>query len=112
MPWKKDKEKDRKKVQKQPSFTLPKNPYRHRFGVSQHKGPMVGTWTALWTQEAQPRTHQRSPGKYPGLWNLNDRVVGNLDLGEISLWNKHQKVWRDILELIFLWLGCTHLIIS
>ena len=98
MPLNKEPRKQKKK--RQPSFTLPKNPYRHHYGTNPQptktKGPMVGTWTLLRssTKQGQGRQdHQGLTRANKGFVTLNDKVSQNLDVQEIGSWMRKQKVF-------------------
>lgn len=89
--------KKKSKKRRQPSFTLPKNPYNYKYGstrsTSKNTGQLVGTWTRL-----------RSPGKLiqknrdgknqnkNGFMKLNEKVSQSLDVQEIGSWMEKQKV--------------------
>ena len=79
------KKKCRKK--RQPSFTLPKNGPRVRFGYPEHRrGPVLGTWTAL-------HYHNRHLGvNYSRLMKLNNRISSELDMLEMHSWAREQRV--------------------
>ena len=83
----------KKKKKRQPSFTMPKNPHKHRYGSTssdQHKGPMVGTWTLMKTRKKEAGAV--APVEHRGLMNLNSKVSAGLNPSEISTWIRDQKV--------------------
>ncbi len=100
--------KGRKKVKRQPSFTLPSrgNPYRisNRYR-GHHYRPISGTWSTYqaWTLVAPSTGHKlatrgpsplavTSPAQPGGrFYELNDRIRENINIDEVSDWLTAQR---------------------
>ena len=92
--------KKKSKKKRQPSFTLPKNPYNYKYGsvrsLSKNKAPLVGTWTRLRTPGKLGQRDQNIKDRCKnGFLKLNEKVSQNLDVHEISSWMQKQKVFVD-----------------
>ncbi|KAK2146267.1 hypothetical protein LSH36_621g00020 [Paralvinella palmiformis] len=94
-----DKEHKRKsKKKRQPSFTLPKNPYNYQYGstrsTAKKKGPLIGTWTRL-RSPGKPgqglKGHDDKVQNRNGFLKLNEKVSHNLNVQEIGSWMQKQK---------------------
>ncbi|ELU02090.1 hypothetical protein CAPTEDRAFT_224653 [Capitella teleta] len=80
----------KRKKKRQPSFTLPKNPHKFRYGSSPvlANDDYIGTWTMMRSKKTS-----KNPAAPPvkGFMQLNSKISAGLDPGEISTWLRDQK---------------------
>ena len=114
-PGKKDKKSDlkdgenkkKKKVKRQPSFTLPRNPYRYQYGAGFYFNQACSNYsknycqvTATWGPKKKPGDglprfrFQKSEGD--AIYTYNRKISASLDVDEISDWLNKQKVNRCV----------------
>ena len=80
------KKKEKKKKKRQPSFTIPRNPYKYNYGSYQKSGA-----TATWTGFRRGNGKNGAP-EWTVLNSLNAKISQSLDFAEINAWLKEQKV--------------------
>ena len=88
----KKKKKEGKKMKRQPSFSLPRNPYRYKYGARTPGGPMVGSWTALSRSQQGLAQSDLRLNYSNGLMCLNAQIAQDLSMAEINEWMTIQKV--------------------
>jgi hypothetical protein len=85
-----------KKKKRQPSFTMPKNPYKHRAPAPTDADD--GRWVGTWSLMRSRKVCKEPPPPVRGIMNLNSKISAGLDPSEISTWLREQKV-SDLLWL-------------
>ncbi|KAK2180825.1 hypothetical protein NP493_425g05027 [Ridgeia piscesae] len=88
----KKKKKEGKKMKRQPSFSLPRNPFRYKYGARTPGGPMVGSWTALSRSQQGLAQSDLRLNYSNGLMCLNAQIAQDLSMAEINEWMRIQKV--------------------
>ncbi|KAI0219497.1 hypothetical protein LSAT2_028969 [Lamellibrachia satsuma] len=88
---KKEGKKEGKKLKRQPSFSLPRNPYRFQYGAQTTGGPMTGTWTALSRCQRGVGQTDLKLNYSNGLVSLNAQIAQHLSMAEIHEWMRMQR---------------------
>ena len=83
---KKDK-KNRKKCKRQPSFTVPRNPYRYKYGGHANCNRESSTWTHYQNMHFRGALPQ-----WTCMTSLNSKIVSALNTHEITTWLEGQKL--------------------
>lgn len=80
------KNKKRNKVKRKPSFTVPRNPYKYKYGPLPAPDPTSKTWTHY-----QSMRFRGALPKWTCMSSLNQKISSNIKQDEVAEWLSRQR---------------------